>query len=264
MNKFVVLILTIASSGLFAQPPASRPQFDAFEVATIKPAVVDQAGAFIKMQSAHRFYVKNYTLKSLIGAAYNLPGRMISGGPAWVDSDHYDVVAGTPGEAQPNLDEQMLMLRRLLADRFKLTFHREQKEFSIYALAAGKSGSKLRESTAPPDKLSDLIITVFPDRVLLPARNATMAQFASMMQRGVVDRPIVDQTGLAGRYDFDLEWLPDETQFGGRFNIAPPADEPAKPDLFAALDRQLGLKLEATKGPIQVIVIDRVERPTEN
>lgn len=264
MNKFAVMTLTIAGSSTFAQPPASRPQFDAFEVATIKPAAIDQGGAFIKMQSAHRFYVKNYTLKSMIGAAYNLPGRMISGGPPWADSDHYDVLAGTPGEVQPNLDEQMLMLRRLLADRFKLTFHREQKEFSIYGLAVGKGGSRLKESTAPPEKLPDLIITVFPDRVLLPARNATMAQFSSMMQRGVVDRPIVDRTGLTGRYDFDLEWLPGETQFGGRFNVAPPADEPAKPDLFAALDRQLGLKLEATRGPIQVLVIDGVERPTEN
>src|SRR5580704_4917981 len=112
--KPAVAAFIITAGGMFGQSPATRPAFDAFEVATIKPAAADEAGAFVKMQSAHRFYVKNYTLKSLIGAAYNLPGRMISGGPAWVDSDHFDVLAGTPGEAQPNLDEQMLMLRRLL------------------------------------------------------------------------------------------------------------------------------------------------------
>jgi uncharacterized protein (TIGR03435 family) len=96
------------------------------------------------MQSAHRFYVKNYSLKSLVGAAYNLTPRAISGGPAWAGSDHYDILAGTPGEVQPTLDEQMSMLRKLLGDRFKLTFHREQKEFSIYALTVAKNGPKLK------------------------------------------------------------------------------------------------------------------------
>src|SRR5579863_2800949 len=118
--------ILISASGVLAQTPAARPTFDAFEVATIKPAVDEQSGAFIRMQSAHRFYVKNYSLKSLVGAAYNLTPRAISGEPAWAVSDHYDILAGTPGEVQPSLDEQMSMLRKLLADRFRLTFHREQ------------------------------------------------------------------------------------------------------------------------------------------
>jgi uncharacterized protein (TIGR03435 family) len=154
------------------------------------------------------------------------------------------------------------MLRKLLADRFKLTFHREQKDFSIYALTIAKGGSKLRESTAPPDEPSQLINRVFPGRIQLPARNATMAQFVSMMQRAVLDRPVVDRTGLGGKYDFDLEWTPDETQFDGQ---GPPASpDSTAPDLFAALQRQLGLRLEATKGPVEVLVIDKVERPTAN
>jgi uncharacterized protein (TIGR03435 family) len=114
------------------------------------------------------------------------------------------------------LDEQMSMLRKLLADRFKLTFHREQKELSIYALTVAKNGLKLKESTSPPDQPPVLVNRIFPDRALLPARNATMAQFASMMQRAVLDRPVLDKTGLSGKYDFDLEWTPDETQFDGR------------------------------------------------
>src|ERR1035438_8201203 len=195
-------VALISAAGIFAQTPAPRPAFDAFEVATIKPAADEQSGAFIRMQSAHRFYVKNYSLRSLVGAAYNLTPRAISGGPAWAGSDHYDILAGTSGEVQPNLDEQVSMLRKLLADRFKLTFHRERKEFSIYALtvagsaqAAGplgavrnrKLGPKLKESTAPPDKLPELVSVVFPDRVLLPARNTTIAEFAShLMNRGVL------------------------------------------------------------------------------
>jgi uncharacterized protein (TIGR03435 family) len=256
----------ILAAGMFAQSPASRPAFNEFEVATIKPAVNDQKGAYIKMQSAHRFYVKNYTLKSIVAAAYSLTPRAISGGPAWVDFDRYDILAGTPSEAQPNLDEQMSMLQKLLADRFKLTFHREQKEFSIYALTVAKNGPKLKESTAPPDKLPDLISVVFPDRVLLPARNATIAQFASQfMSRGVLDRPVVDKTGLAGKYDFDLEWADDETQFGGQLRKRASADDgPDKPDLFAAVQQQLGLRLEATKGPVEALVIDKIERPSEN
>jgi uncharacterized protein (TIGR03435 family) len=256
----------ITAGGMFAQSPATRPTFDEFEVAAIKPAVNDQKGAYIKMQSAHRFFVKHYTLKSIVGAAYNLTPRAISGGPAWIDSDPWDILAGTPGEVQPNLDEQMSMLRKLLADRFKLTFHREQREFSISALTVAKGGPKLKASIAPPDKLPDLISVVFPDRVLLPARNTTIVQFASQfMSRGVLDRPVVDRTGLSGKYDFDLEWADDETQFGGHLRKrASSGDSPDKPDLFAAIQQQLGLRLEATKGPIEALVIDQVKRPSEN
>jgi uncharacterized protein (TIGR03435 family) len=256
----------ISAATMLAQTPVPRPAFDAFEVATIKPAVDEQSGAFIRMQSAHRFYVKNYSLKSLVGAAYNLTPRAISGDPAWAVSDHYDILAGTPGEVQPNLDEQMSMLRKLLADRFKLTFHREQKEFSIYALTVTKNGPKLKESAAPSDKLPELVSVVFPDHVLMPARNATMAEFAShLANRGVLDRPVVDKTGLSGKYDFDLEWADDETQFGGKMRKrASPDDGSEKPDFFAAVQQQLGLRLDATKGPIEVLVIDHVERPSEN
>jgi uncharacterized protein (TIGR03435 family) len=271
----------ISAAGTFAQSPPTRPAFNEFEVATIKPAVDEQSGAFIRMQSAHRFYVKNYSLKSLVGAAYNLTPRAISGGPAWAVSDHYDILAATPGEAQPNLDEQMSMLRKLLSDRFKLTFHREQKEFSIYALSVVKSaqaegplgavrisklGPKLKESTAPPEKLPELVSVVFPDRVLLPARNTTMAEFAAhLMNRGVLDRPVVDKTGLSGKYDFDLEWADDETQFGGKLRKrASPDDGQDKPDFFAAVQQELGLRLDATRGPVDVLVIDQVERPSEN
>jgi uncharacterized protein (TIGR03435 family) len=258
-TAFAALLATACVS--HAQTPAARPGFDAFDVATIKPAE-PEPGRFIKMQSAHRFYAKGHTLKSLVCAAYNLNPRTVSGGPAWIESDRYDILAGTPGEIRPNLDEQMAMLRKLLTDRFGLAFHHEQKELSFYALTVARSGPKLKESTGPADSQPELISVVYPDHVMLPARNATVAEFVAMMQRAVLDRPVVDRTGLSGKFDFTLEWTSDESQFGGA--LPPPPAEPTKPGLFVALQEQLGLKLEAMKGLVEAMVIDRVERPSEN
>jgi uncharacterized protein (TIGR03435 family) len=243
----------------------------AFEVATIKP--VDPGagkGRYIVMQGTDRFVAKAYTLKLLIAAAYDLNPREISGGPDWADSDHYDILAVTPGETRPSHDEQMAMLRVLLAERFKLSFHREPKEFSIYALEVIKGGPKyghgdgpgLKPSAAAATDPPALISTVYPDHLHLPARNATMADFVSLLQRAVLDRPVVDKTGLTGRFDFDLTWAADETQFGGEVPVAP-ADTQAPP-LFTAIQEQLGLRLEAMRGPVEALVVDAVERPTAN
>jgi uncharacterized protein (TIGR03435 family) len=259
------LILSVfgVGMGMMAQSPAPRPKFDTFEVATIKPVESNaKSGRYITMQGTHRFVEKDYTLKLLIAAAYDLNSRTISGGPGWVESEHYDILAETPGDVRPTHSEQMAMLRSLLADRFNLTFHRESKEFSIYALEVAKNGPKLKASTAPPDDPAALISTVYPQRILLPARNATMGEFASLMQRAVLDRPVVDKTGISGRYDFDLEWAPDETQFGG--DVAPASAESQAAPLFSAIQQQLGLRLEATRGPVEALVVDKAERPSAN
>jgi uncharacterized protein (TIGR03435 family) len=259
-------LLVIGASALFAQSPATRPAFQAFEVATIKPADPDSPGRYIRMQSVNRFYAKGFTLNALVAAAYSLTPRAISGGPAWADSDRYNILASTPSDVQPNLDEQMAMLRKLLTDRFQFSFHSESKELPVFAITVAKGGPKLKQSTASPGELPYLINTVYPEEkggvhVLLPARNATIMQLAAMMQRAVVDRAVVDQTGLSGAYDFDLEWTPDENQFGGQL---PRSVESTKPSLFTAMQEQLGLRLEATRGPVSALVIDRVERPSEN
>lgn len=156
------------------------------------------------------------------------------------------------------------MLRKLLIDRFKITFHREEKEFAIYALTVAKNGPKLMEAApvTSPEGPPPLVFTIYPDRARLPGRSATMAELATVFQRAALDRPVVDKTGLSGRYDFDLEWTPDETQFGGGVPTGNP--EAPKPDLFTALQQQLGLKLEATRGPVAALVIDQVERPSAN
>lgn len=259
------------AAGVTAQSPAAastasntpRPKFGAFDVATIRPAETNpKASRYILMQGTHRFVEKDYTLKLLVAAAYDLSPRTISGGPAWVDSDHFDILAITPGDVRPTHDEQMTMLRKLLSDRFKLSFHREQKVFSIYELELASGGPKLKPSRAPADDPPALISTVYPQRIVLPARNATMDDLTSLLQRAVLDRPVVNKSGLPGRFDFDLTWAPDETQFGGDVPVA--SSDAPRPPLFTAMQEELGLRLEATRGPINAIVIDTAERPTAN
>ena len=243
------------------QLQAAGPVFD---VATIKPVEPDaKAARYIIMQGTNRFVAKHYTLKLLIAAAYDLNPKTVSGGPAWIDSDPYDIAALTPGTVRPTRDEQMAMLRGLLADRFKLTFHREPREYSIYELEVAKGGEKLKATAAAAgDPPAPLITTVYADHLLMPARNATMAEFKSVLQRAVLDRPVVDKTGLTGHYDFDLTWAADETQFGGEVPTAS-ADAQAPP-FFTAIEQQLGLKLEATRGPVDALIVDGVERPSAN
>jgi uncharacterized protein (TIGR03435 family) len=271
MRGIAVVALALLVGVVKAQGPATgqgpapgQGAGPAFEVATIKPTALDaKAGRYITMQGTNRFVAKYYTLKLLIAAAYNLSPKVISGGPGWSESDHFDILALTPGDTRPSQPEQMAMLRTLLSERFKLSFHREPKEFSIYALEVDKGGPKLKESMAAASDPPQLISTVYPPaRIHLPAKNATMSDFTSLMQRALLDRPVVDRTGLTGRYDFDLDWAPDETQFGGEVPVAP-ADAQAPP-FFTAIEQQLGLRLEATRGMVDALVIDQAEPPSAN
>jgi len=264
--RSAVAAFFVMASGVSAQSAATRPSFAEFEVASIKPTPPGAAGRWIRMLSVHEFAAKNHALRTLVAAAYNLSPEAISGGPAWVDSDRYDIVAKAAGEVRPNLNEQMSMLRKLLADRFQLTFHSEQKELRVYALTVAKGGPRLKESTvsldASPEGPPPLIFVVSPQLVRLPGRNATMAELASVMQRAAIDYPVLDRTGLSARYDFDLEFTPDETVFGGAQGKG--TDDSTQPGLFGAIQQQLGLRLEPTRGPVEVLVIDRVARPSDN
>ena len=248
-------LLVAVSAPLWAQ---------SFEVATIKPEDPEFRGRYITMQSAHQFFARNHSLRTLVMAAYNLHARAVTGGPAWVDNDRFEIQAITPGEAHPTYDQQMAMLRQLLTDRFHLTFHREPKELPVYAIVASKNGPQLRASATPVEKAGLLGITIMPDHVEFPGRHIRVADLASVLQRAALDRPVVDRTGLTGFYDFDLAWTPDDSQFPGLHLAEPPDGAARKPDLFAAFQQQLGLKLEATKAPVDILVIDRAERPSAN
>jgi uncharacterized protein (TIGR03435 family) len=260
-NSLAAITAIAIASGQTPQ----RPQFDRFEVATVKPTGPEPGGRWIKMQSADRFEARNHAVRTLIAAAFDISPQAISGGPAWVVSAHWDIQAKTPGGIRPTLNEQMAMLRDLLRERFKLSFHREQRHMRIYALTVARGGPKLNESTAAPDTRPEgpppLVFVLSPTVVRLPARYATLSELASVLQRSALERPVVDQTGLTGRYDFDLEFSPDERLWGG---ILKRPENTDKPDLFKAIQEQIGLRLEATTGPVDTLVIDSVEQPSAN
>jgi uncharacterized protein (TIGR03435 family) len=248
-------------------PPPPKPMAadanPSFEVATIKPSEPNRPGKAFQVRG-REFRTINTTLDDLITFAYGVHPRQVTGGPGWLESDKYDITAKPDQEGMPNQVQLRTMVQKLLADRFKLSFHRDKRELSVYALTISKSGPKLTKSENP-GTLPGLFFRRLGD---LPARNATMADLAGVLQGAVLDRPVVDQTGLTGRYDFTLTWTPDETQFAALRGTgpAPPAPENADipPDLFTAIQQQLGLKLDATRAPAEVLIIDHVERPSEN
>jgi uncharacterized protein (TIGR03435 family) len=231
-----------------------------FDVASIKPSQPDRPGKAFTVRG-RQFATINTTLTDLISFAYGIHAKQIAGAPAWVDTEKYDLTAQPEGDGQPNERQWKVMIQQLLADRFKLAFHRDMKELSVYAITVGKDGSKIAKSEGNPNGLPGLFFRGLGN---LPVTNATMADFAGVMQGAVLDRPVVDRTGLTGRWDFTLRWTPDEFQFGGLgVRVPPPANTAdAPPDLFTAIQEQLGLKLESTRAPAEVLVVDRVEKPS--
>ena len=243
--------------------PMAADADPAFEVATIKPSNPDAQGKGFRVRG-RQFSTLNTSLSDLITFAYGLHPRQITGGPDWLDKDKYDLAAEPDGEGQPNDKQWKIMVQKLLADRFKLTFHHDKTELSVYALVVGKTGSKINKSGGDPNGLPGLF---FRGLGMLTVTNATMTDFTGLMQAAVLDRPVVDQTGLPGRYDFTLNWTPDESQFAGMgVKVPPPAADnaAAPPDLFTAIEEQMGLKLVATKAMVDILVIDHVEKPSAN
>jgi uncharacterized protein (TIGR03435 family) len=263
LQRMIVACLLIMAAGAAGQSPATpaaaRPKFDAFEVATVRPVGADQpAGRMFKMEGEHRWVATNFTLKNLLALAYDLNPRTISGGPGWMESEHFNIEAIAPGDVRPTRLEQMRMLRALLVERFGLKFHRQEKEFSIYELTVAKGGPKLKPA-ANPDDPPEIIGVVYPGKIEVPAKSVTMDDFVAMLQRATLDRPTVNKTGLTGKYDFNLVWAQDETQYGGEVPKAP--EDASSPPLFAAVQEQLGLKLEATRGMVSAMVVDAVVKP---
>jgi uncharacterized protein (TIGR03435 family) len=243
-------------------PPMAANASPTFEVATIKPSKPDQPGKAF-MVRGRRFQTINTTLSDLISFSYGLHAKQIIGAPAWVETDKFDLTAEPDGEGAPSDKQWKGMVQKLLAERYKLTFHRDKKELSVYVLSVGKTGPKMTKSQGDPNGLPGLW---FHALGALTVSNANMLDFAGVMQSAVLDRPVVDQTAITGRYDFTLNWTPDDSQFGGMgVKIPPPTDSAnAPPALFTAIQEQIGLKLDATKAPADVLVIDHVEKPSDN
>ena len=231
-----------------------------FEAATIKPVKEPDPNRMNDRREGRRYTVRNATLLDLILMSYGVDRQQIAGGPAWVATDEYDVVAVAESDTQL-VDHGDEMLQTLLAERFQLKFHREQRERSVYALVVAKGGPKLKVADANEKQGSGC------ERLgYCSFHRDSLPHFARWMGFAVLDRPVVDKTGLAGEFDFTLRWTPDETQFAGMgVHVPPPVDNPnAPPGLYTAIQEQLGLRLVAQKIPTEVLVIDHAERPTEN
>ena len=307
-------LVVFASCVSWAQTAETSPSF---EVASVKPAA-PIAGNGIRVMlrggpgtpDPGQITYTNVTVKNVLTNAYGVKSFQISG-PGWLDSERYDIVAKLPRGATKA--EFMVMLQNLLAERFKLTLHREKKDLPMYALVVGKNGPKMKESVddpaapkaggpadGPAATMGRVAVgkdgfPVLPGRgaasIMLMNGNARMSASGQSMARlaemlsSQLDLPVVDMTGLTGNYDFTLYFAP-EGLAGMRLpaglpppppNAPPPGeagpgmpaagapDAQSNPSLFAALQEQLGLKLEQRKGPVELLVIDHLEKvPIEN
>ena len=286
LNFATILLLAVTETTATAMPivqagGAVRP---AFEVASIKRSSSD-GRIMIRNSPGGRFSTQGTPLRLLIGNAYRVRDSQISGGPSWMSSDRWDIEAKAESGADLTPGQVQLMLQSLLADRFQLKLHSETRELPIYELMVAKNGPKLK-AVPPPERPAPGAAPLAPVpggpmpaggfRIGRGEMEAAAVPLATLIQAlsQQLGRMIVDKTGLTGTFDIKLTWTPDPGQtLGGPFGagpvpggpeIAPPPADPNGPSLFTALQEQLGLRLESTKGPVDVLVIDSVERPSEN
>jgi uncharacterized protein (TIGR03435 family) len=293
MPKSLMAVVAITAALAAAQTPDKAPAFEAqgppdaapnsrgthpssrdsaamtcacsFEVASIKPAAPNQPGMGMQRLPGGRVNMKNVTLRLMIVMAWDIRDFQVSGGPAWIDTDRFDILA-KPESELPDTSQGSALLRRMIqtlaADRFGLVYHREQRQMPVYALIVGKNGPKLRVSATPGEQT-----TMMGGRGKLEGKNAKPADLARLLS-GTLGRTVLDQTDLADSYDFNLEWAPDVGEGpgfkGARKDSLPEAPQAADgPSIFTAIQEQLGLKLESRKGPVEILVVDRAEKPSE-
>lgn len=274
---------TVVRGGVRPQAPAPGTAL-AFEVASVKPNTSGDGRGMLGMQPGGRFTATNVALRMLIREAYQLQDFQLIGGPAWIASDRFDVVAKAKGDLPPTpmgtVGPGQLMIRTLLAERFKLKVRNETRELPIYELVLarsdGKLGPQLRSSAAdcaaagrsggaPPAPLQPGERPKCGMRIGLGQMRGgglPLSQLATILSQSL-GRVVVDRTRLTGTFDLDLTWTPDQLPPGSSPPGAPlpPSVASNGPSIFTALLEQLGLKLASTKGPVDVVVIDSVERP---
>jgi uncharacterized protein (TIGR03435 family) len=264
--------------------PASVQGSPAFEVASVKQNKSGDARAPSMILPGGRFTATNNSVRALILNAYGITPSpfLLSGGPGWIDSEAYDIDARAAADAipaslrgKPLWDQTRLMLQKLLADRFKLSLHRETKEMPVYELVVSKNGPKLK-SVDTDCAASTFACHGFSGNPRRLTGAAVDMSDLALILTNYSDRLVVNKTGIAGLFDISLNWNP----FAGSIKPASADDAaPASggagregnspelaslPSVFEAIEQQAGLKLQAQKGPVEVYVIDHVERPTEN
>ncbi len=235
-------------------------QTSAFEVATIKPSPDLMIWSGFQSPGGGRFEASHVTVRAMVAFAYDIRDFYVSGGPGWAGSERFEIVARTDPNATPA--QRRAMLQTLLAERFKLAVRHETKEATVYQLVVAKDGVKSSGLMESSRKIGGIR---FLGRGQIEGMGNTIGGIANYLQT-LLDQVVVDKTGLTGNYDFKLSWTPDESQAGkpGAQAGLAEAAEPGGASIFTALQEQLGLKLEGTRGPVETLVIDHVERPGEN
>ena len=236
------------------QTPVPAPKV---EVATIKPSKPGQRGFSVIPSPGGRLRTGNTSLRRLLLIAFHLHDVQLAGGPDWMDRDCFDIDAKAEGRPKLNEDQMRAMLGALVVSRFRLETHRETKQIAVYSLVPGKGGPRMAKSDQDDGPS-------IRNRRVIDAKGGTMSQLADLLG-WVMGRPVLDRTGLAGDYAYHLEWTPDESQIQGELTTGPPAElDPNALSIFTAIQAQLGLKLEAGRGPVEILVVDRAEKPAEN
>ena len=238
-----------------------------FEVASIKPHKAgDDGRVAIQITPGGRWRATNVPLNMLLNMAYELKPGQMSGAPAWINSERYDIDAKMDAALGPNPKpgEMLPYVQNLMEKRFGLKFHRETKEMPVYALVVAKGGVKMRESK--PEEQGPQIRM---GRGQMTCTKIDMDLFARELSRAV-GRPVLNQTELTASYNFELTFTPEGPAGGGPGGHDGPAPGPAPapggdgPTVFTAVQEQLGLKLDSKKAPIQMFIIDKIEKPEEN
>src|SRR5579871_1142511 len=260
LRIFIGMLMVI---GLHAQESPATPAGPKFEVASLKPSAPGGRGGGIRPQGGERYVATNAPLGMMITVAWRLKNEQVIGGPDWLNTAGFDMNA--KAEKTASVEELHRMLQNLLAERFKLQFHWEKKELPIYALTVDKGGPQMQphEAATAGRPWIDRHNPRFWHRIG-HGNFAPMEYFAWRLGQ-LLDRPVVDMTNLKGGYDFDLSFtrelppgISETAQVNGQ------QIDTSGPSIFAALQKQLGLKLERQKGPVEIMVIDHVVRPSEN
>lgn len=237
--------------------------FDAnptFSVTTVKLSPDNEADEFPGTQiRGHIFVATRVSMNDLIGYAYGMHSQQIDHAPAWFGSERFDMEGVPDTQILPTREEYRTMVQKTLVERFGLKFHPAQKMLAAYVLSVNSGGLKIQETVGQPYAAEGWGVS----RGLLKVKNMSFAGVARILQRTIFDRPVVDRTGLSGRYTFDLRWHPDETQFDQMrgLSVRTAAGSEAEDDIYTAARKQLGLKIEAKKTMVDVMVIDAASQP---
>ena len=236
-----------------------------FEVATIKPNDTGATSMQGLTVNGRNFATRASSLADLISFAYQMQLKQLVNLPEWATKDRYDISAVPDVEGAPNPVQVRTMIRKLLADRFALKFHNEKRELSAYVLTVGKDGKKF-SPTELKGPLPGIGMRPSPAGLTFMLRNADMSEFTGFLQGLVLDRPVVDRTGLTDHYDFSFTFTPDDSLFNGHPPQLPARTDSteAAPNFFEALTKDTGLKLEAQKTQVDVMTIDHVQKPSAN